>query len=476
MTSVRIDSWAVSQGTLTQSTFSLLLIGRGFGLRGLSYDVNRGEGVGADRFTVGLQSADGSAMAEAVSWVLLSPRRLEARFTLARPMAAGAYNVVIVDGGRVIAQASERLTTGRPAGPVLDGGGSLDATGVTAPGPRPDAGVAVDPDAGLDAGVPDSGAFAIDSPFRRPIMTDSPILWPASATIRVPVPHRDLVRSGESAADGADLVVLQGSSRLDMQFADIAALNTNALELIVRLRFDVRPGTDSGLMLYSGNPAVAGTVTDEVFAFVERFDVDLDMTNNDQTAWHNAGYWYVFGNDRTAWQPRDEVGSFTADGHPYENEHQTLATYRMSNVRTDRATPNTRYEMQLWLSGIMFDSEIVALAQHHRNDEPALAMPFAPQEYVTAPPDILEGYVERGQTVRWRGWRLTGGWDRYEQVRVMFEPRVDEPSIHLRHLSNGDPRDNAPDHSEVFVDDWWVRLAVYPEPRIWLGPPEHRMR
>ncbi|MEL6187477.1 MAG: hypothetical protein AAFU79_22900, partial [Myxococcota bacterium] len=256
------------------------LIGRGFGLEGIAFDLTRGRGEAAQgQFSARLLGPEGfTAEVPPENVSAFSPRRLNLRIRLPAPPPLGAYTVQLHLGDELAAEASNVL--------VLVG-----------PGDDSDAGVS-------DAEASDSGADAgiLGFSFRQAIEVTFPRAVPPGLTLRLPVPHAQLVAEG-ARADGRDLRVARGDTPLPFQWEDDRALGTDDLVMVVGLTSGFPAGPAEDLQLLFGSDERTAP-TDEVFLFAERFSEPLaPMATEVPDAWLQAPAWGPCPLDRSQNQP-----------------------------------------------------------------------------------------------------------------------------------------------------------------------------
>ena len=487
-TEVRIDDAPVIAGSLTTSEFELQVIGRGFGLQRVSYNVATGDGVGGTNgLEVELIVGPTRRAVLAQSVIVSSPRILRARFELSEPLSPGRYGLALWANGEILAERFSIIQVGDDvdAGPVDGGPGEDD----------PDTGTGLDGGAPLDAETPDTavvdggppdsglGPFLVDARYRRAIQAPTTTTYPAGATLIVSLDHAALVATAKSRPQGEDLRVYQGTTPLTFQFADRFALETDNLELVVRLDRDVPVGGDPSapLVLYYGNLEQSESVaSDAAFVFVERFgDLVVPFDPDDtEDSWYEAGEWALCDFDRPTMGPIP-VGFGTycvADQGGAGLTRQTLATPRLRDVRVSIGRPlGTRYEMRFWLAGRMTDgpADILYLSHHSTNRDFALTTEFPADAYDGYPLETLSFIDVDGDRRTVSGWRLPSVqflW--WAPVILRFDPVIDRPSLHLRYISTAP--NGTVESSVTIVDDWWVRLAMDPEPQVVLGAEEAR--
>lgn len=466
----------------TRPNLDFTVLGKGFGLSGLRIDLDDGTGnvagedlslrlIGAGAFEVTVPSQN---------ITLVSSRRMDVRVRLATPPPVGFYGLSLLEGEAIIAEARDVLE-------LVDGETVADA-GVSDMGPAPvDAGP---PDLGprdtgvvADLGSPDTGLPDSGTPFpagyarRRALVYELAAPAPAGVTLRVPIPHAQLVAAGQVRADAGDLLVYQGARPLSYQWEDVRKVGTDELVMVVALAETLPSGPSSGeLRLYYDQPMAANAPTDGIFAYSQRFDVPPSpIEGGNPAAWFLADSWIPCRFDRSVdavLPPGSPAGAICA-----------LDDIRANLVRQTMATPVAAlpplpggqvYEMRLWLAGRFVDGPRDVLYFSHGADNVSFDLtteippsdwsglvPSAPLTFTDiddAPRSVL-GWTFPPDRIQW--WREAVG---------RFNPmRTGGRSLHLRYIST---RDSDPPETVAAVDDWTVRVALDPEPSIALGPEE----
>jgi hypothetical protein len=476
-------------GDSASTAFELEIEGRGFGLTEVVYDVKSGTGTSsAADMSVRIVEPDGRN-ARVIGRRLiqvLSPRLLRVQVRLDTPLRPMEHGVELYAGETLVVEQNPafRVAGDTPTPDAGVDGGVLPDTGVPGPDADVDAGI---PDTGIseDAGPPDTGLppdsglgpFMGGYRFRRPLVVDTPVEAPAGATLLVPVNHAVLVAGNQAKADGSDLMVRQGADPLAFQWSDRVAVGTDGLVMVVKLARAVPVGGDPAdpLVLYYGDPLGNNPPTDAVFQFVERFaNAPAPVAQGNDSAWWAPQDWYHCPWDRP--QENTDVGYNGAvcvqDADGGASQRRTLSTPRAAGI-SNAPGANLTYEMSLWLAGSSPDgnSDMFYFAYGPDND--------TYQATTVLPPDAWRGYLPSGsltfQEINGANRTVVGGWNLpptqtwWQRATARFTPTVDRPSLHLRNVSN---RNGS--NAFIGVDDWWVRLAVEPEPQVSLGPEEAR--
>ncbi len=488
-------------GNTASPSFQLEVLGRGFGLGNFQYNLGSGAGTAtvADMRLQIFNSA--GALLHTVPKRLISlesTRKLMAQISLSTALVPGVYRVTLLQTDMADASLEAGFeVSGIPIDPI-DGGadaGALDFGDKTPdfgiPGddtgmPPPDTGVPADmgppvdlgpPDMGVppDLGPPDSGLgpFQGNYQHRRYVQVGSTVDAPADVTIKIPIPHADLVTAGQSKDDGTDLALYQGPDRLDHQWDDRFALNTNGLVMVARLQRGITTGGNPAdpLVLYYGDPAATNAPTDAVFTFVERFAAPLN-----ENTWFINSSWGHCNADRPVEEtvPVNHSFCFVETQNANAPVRRSIASPTGTGLLS--APPaNTTYEMSTWLSGGMLNTpqEVVYFSYGPDNtnfDQTVVPLPgeylgFAPSQPITFAE--INGFGNRTLT----GWTFptTPVW--WLRSLLRFTPTINQPSLHFRRVSLID--DNQ-DGSFFILDDWWIRLSLNPEFAPTLAPPESR--
>jgi hypothetical protein len=470
-------------GDPTSTRFELSIEGRGFGLGAVSFDLAAGAGTAtAAALALRVVRPPGLALDLAADALTLeSPRRLRAEVRLDRPLERGLYGVELRAGTTLLAALEAAFVVADPAAPASDGGASPD--GSPADAGAPDA--AADPDAGdLDAGAaPDTGVapdaglgpFLGDHRFRRPVQVEAAARLPAGTTVLVGVPHATMVASGVARSDGLDLAVRQGPDLLPFQWDDRARLGTDDLAMVVRLARDLEPGTP--LALYFGAPAGGSVTDDRVFEWSERFQAELPTNEaGNDLAWYRASNWVHCPFDRPTESVLPGNGAYcVVDRTPANLVRQTMSTPRVLPV-SSLLPRGLTYELSFWLAGRLLDgpADILYLSYFTSNRDFDRTVTFEDAAYRGFVPNAALAFDE----INGSGRRRVRGWafppdqvQWWRRVTVRFRPDLDRPSFHLRHISTDN---GASDLSFVALDDWTIRRAAEPEPRVTLGATETR--
>lgn len=481
-------------GDSASTAFELDIEGRGFGLSTINYDVAAGTGT-SSTVDLGLRiSRQNGANAQVFrrrSVIVQSPRLIRATIRLDQGLVPGIYRLELLRGQVTVAEnpaAFEVLSDLPPSDGGVDGGPSPDTGMIPDAGPldagpdggSPDSGPG---DVGVDAGPPDTGIpdsglgpFVGNYGFRRSVNVGSTVLVPAGATLVIPVPHATLVAQMKSEADGRDLRVYQGTTPLDFQWADRFSVNTDALEIVVRVARDIPPGGAAldPIAVYYGDPNASNAAGDGVFEFVERFDAPVTpIQPGDDTAWFKADAWDhcnaahgtdapLANGDNQAYCAFDRSGNLA---------RSSLATPRQLQVRAAPGA-NLIYEMNIWFAGQTPDTneDLVYFSYGADNEtfDQTLEVPptswrgFSPNNQVT-----FQDVNNQNRTVD--GWNFTPNAVQWWQRSLLrFVPSVDQPSLHFRFIST----DNSSNAGVTVIDDWWIRVTVEPAPSITLGPEE----
>jgi len=282
--------------------------------------------------------------------------------------------------------------------------------------------------------------------FRRPI-TIAGTSSVAGVTARIPIPHAAIVAEGKSRADGRDLAIYRGPSRLDTQWDDAAKIGTDDLMLVVRL-----PPRSPGLLyLYYGDPLGSEQRTDRVFELAERFDAPL-------RSWTN-GWDMLACADRVS--PLIAIGSAcTTDATPTDT-----VTLRALVAPGFLRASDTTYEVSAHFGGGMAEpSDVVYLAESNSGS----VIPAA--SYVENHPDTALTYTEAGMVRTSTGWHrpIGASWTR---TRLRFIPRSARPRLVFRYVS---PPPADVGQTQVLLDDVTVRRVSEPELAVTLGAEQHR--
>ena len=479
VTPVEITRIDVTAGEVSSTRFTLAVHGRGFGLGDVKFDTgeNAGSADSASNLGFQLSNAAGTARRFGSSFVdVFSPRRLDARVELTAPLPPGRYAFALLRETATetltLAVRTDIFVVEGPPGP--DGGtpGRDAGPNPTADAGLPEAGV---PDTGTpDAGIPDSGIPAL-GPFigafqyRAQVIVTATVPAPAGTTVRVPVNHGTLVATGRARADGADVVVAQGSQILNATWDDTAAVNTDAAALIVALAEALPPGgnPERPLLLYYGDPDATFARTDEVFVFAERFEEDPSTQGG---TWSTSRWFHC--NEQYPIVPGDPV----TGNHAYcvfddavGLLRASLATPALNLVQAPG--PGLVYEMSFHVAATQnANSDDILYLAHFSNNmgfDQTVEFPLsAYAEFVPRDTLTFEDTDNLPRTVT--GWRFPPVFEGWPRVRLLFRPVFAPVSFHLRFVSPGGA-------SGLFValDEWWVRQRIR-SVRVDLGPEEAR--
>ena len=472
------------EGASGATQFDLILIGRGFGLSEVTYDIDEASG-SATAYDYQVRVLDQFGQVHAVSSgasvTIRSPNEILTTITRTTPLEPGVYGVdisLVGVNGAALAQLTEAFEVSGEAPPDagfprMDMGLPGRDAGVVDAAPRPDTG---SPDTGVDAGPPDLGMPDTGPPdlglgpwegafqYRRQIAVRNPTNAdsPNGVTIRVPVDHQSLVVANQSKPDGADLALYLDGVRLEHQWGDREAVGTDALTLIARLPRQIPPGplNNPPLLLYFGDPNLEVPRSEGVFAVAERFDANINWREN---AW---------GRD-CAGRGNNMRGAYCVDDGGSGNTRRTLAS-PIQQVLVDTLAPNEVYEWGLWIAGSMQGAtDLLYLAYGNSQTNYANTTLFDDVAFVDRPPDASATFDEQGGGQRTaRGWRFPpppGA--EWEQTRVRFVPAFSEPSIHVRFVSMDDTSDN---DTLVAIDDLTIRRALNPDFEVSEGPIDAR--
>ena len=475
-------------GDATTTAFELEIEGRGFGLTEVVYDVPAGTGT-SSAATLNLRIVENDGQNGRVigrrQIQLLSPRLLRVQVRLDSPLRPTEYGVELYDAETLVVDKNPAFRVPGDAPPPdagIDGGISPDTgvftdadvdAGVPDTGVEPDAGP---PDTGLP---PDSGLgpFVGGYRFRRPLVVDTAVQAPADATLLVPVPHAAWVTGNQAKADGSDLMVRQGADVLPFQWSDRFAVGTDALVMVVKLLRAVPPGGDPAdpLVLYYGDPLGNNPPTEAVFQFVERFAQPLTpLQQGNDNAWWAAEDWTY-----CTWDRPLEVTNVPTSGAVCVRDddggaaqRRTLSSPRLAGLNSAPGA-NLIYEMSLWLAGRNPDgaSDMFYFSYGPDTDSYQLTTVLPPSAWSGYIPSASLTFTEINGANRTvvGGWQLPVAQTWWQRAIARYVPTVDRPSLHLRNVSNQNGSDEY-----IAIDDWWVRLAVEPEPLISLGPEEAR--
>lgn len=499
-------------GDPTTPRFVLRLLGRGLALTGLTYDLSTSTGSAEVELRLVIvheeRSEEITVLGEQIT--VLSPRRLDAE-VLQGPLAPGRYGVRLFAGAasEPIAEAADAFEVRDPSGEGSDGGVPLDGEplDVDENAKTPDADVsndagpggdategdagdgddAAEGDAGdgddaaegdaapPDAGVrPDSGlgAFVGAFQFRREVLVGNASTGPAPAgtTLKVSIPHAELVARGQARADAADVVLYYGASALERQWEDAAKIGTDELVMIIEIPAEVPIGAVSGstpLVLYFGDPNTQIAPTDAVYLFAEHFTSPLPG------AW-GVRDWYRCDLDRSINGTSPAPGAYCVEDQGSNPTRITLSSPNLSPL-TDALPANQVYEISFWLNGLMVNqtNDLIYFAygpSSSRFDNTTL---LATSSYVEFPPNGQVSFDETNNAGRRtvQGWRFPTTRQWWTRARARFRTGVNAPSLHLRFISD-DGNDNGA--TIVGVDDYAIRLALEPELEAVLGPIEIR--
>jgi hypothetical protein len=490
----------VPEPNAAQRDFRLKVVGRGFGLKSVQFDLSKREGL-VSTSSLALDIKLGGDVIKRIDRVELeSTQVLYAQVTLDRPLTMGLYDVALLEGGTEIALKPEAFFAPGENGELPDGGpgdanlekdgapldgdierdADVDAGDAGDVGAPDDGGVVVPDDGGPidadtpDVGTPDSGLgpFPGAYGYRRLISPNNTVLAPANVTIEIPIPHATMLADGTASnADGSDLAIYQGADRLAHQWRDEFVLGTDQLVIVARLVRDLPIGgseTDP-LVLYSSDPNATPAVTDAVFEFSERFFAPVPGT------WYEANNWGHCNLDRPIEATTNPNGSYCAiDASASNLARQTLGT---PNLAVLQSAPGADlvYEQSVWLAGRMIDgpADIIYFAYGPQ--------PNVFDNTINPPVTAYAGFVPNAQLTfqdtdnqprTADGWRFPPDviqW--WQRMTLRWTPTIDAPSLHFRHISTNA---NASTSSFAAIDDWTVRLALEPDFAPVLGPVEPR--
>lgn len=490
------------------SSFTLDIHGRGFALKGVSYRLDDGQGetpTGSVVVQIAHAESGRTYRSKPDDTKLLSPQEVTARFVLQNEsLETGTYDLLIllalpdVPEQETVAEKDSAFEvaltpTGPDAGPSDLGPVDVDL------GPRPDLGPAdagSDPDGGpspdadpadgepldlADLGPADGGANPDAEPpdnglgpfidaygYRQTVILTNPNASPTplDVTVRIPVPHADLILAGRAKADASDIAVYDGIMRLEHNFDDRMAVGTNNLALIVRLPFSV--ATTHTLALYFGDPSVAVPLSDAVYVMVERFDAALPGT------WYNAGNWTRNCFGRNVATPSDIA--LCCQDSTANPTRRTIASPRITGIRDVSNTPiYLSYEISFWLAGRMDEAaDLLYFAYSNTTDNFAGAILLPDGLYGAYPPNASTTFQEVNnlgpRTVN--GWRMPAGSNLpFTQTVARFVPNIDQPSLHFRFIS---PNGSNAGATLVGMDDLSVRRVLEPNFGLSLGTVEAR--
>lgn len=468
-------------GVAAPPSFELDLLGHGFGLRGLTFNLAQGRGTATTALRTEIVSRRGlvPAEVEATRTTLRSSTQLEVEVTLRAPLPADSYGVRLYVTGETapiaelpIAFLVDETTPPADAGARPDAPASApDATTVgadaTGPADAGDPGDAFFFDASDpgDVGPADSGlgAFLGSFGFRQRIIlqNNSGAEAAAGVTFRLNVPHQFLVASGRSRSDGADLAIALDGQILPHAFENPLQVGQPDLYLIVRVPVAVPVGTPNlALALYYGDPNRALTVSDSVFELAERFSNALPG------GWQDA--WMARCNDRVlqAAQPLGSLCTTDANANP---TRRTLGTPNVAALRST-GPANEIYELAAFVGGVMQESnsDLLYFAYSNNTMNFAGSVLVPTTSYLDFPPKAQLTFLENTNAQRnVEGWRFAAN-QPFTLTRARFRPTVyDQPSLHFRYISaNG----SNPGGTLVGLDDLTVRRAVEPELGVALDP------
>lgn len=474
-------------GDPASTEFELEVEGRGFGLHSVSYDLSSGTGTSSTvdlSIRISRQNGSDARIFRGAALTVQSPRLLKVALKLDQALVAGIYRLELMRELDVLAEeatAFEVMGDAPPKDAGVDAGSPAD-TGVPNGDGGPldtGAGDTGAPDTGPpDSGEPDSGLgpFVGNYAYRRSVNLTSGVEIPAGATIVVPVPHATLIAEAKAQPDGRDLRVYQGSTPLEFQWADTVALATDGLEIVARVARPIPVGGTPGdaLALYYGDPAATNTPGDGVFLFIERFEAPISpVSQGNDTAWFKADNWVHCNGQHgiDAVLPNGDNHAYCALDRSGGLARSTLATPRQTQMSPTPGA-NLIYEMSLWMAGQTPDNleDLTYFSYGADNETFPGTVELPPAAWQGLLPDgQLTFQDNNGQNRLVNGWRFTPGaiqW--WQRTRARFVPTIDQPSLHFRFVST----DNSSNNGAVLIDDWWVRLAVQPEPVIVLGEEE----
>lgn len=470
-------------------SFKLNVAGHGFGLDGVTYHVGQSLGVteAPRALRVEIRKRDGTIPAEInrASLKIVSPTALIVTVDLGSMLPADTYDLLLFgDGAEAIAEKRPAFeVTSVSDGPILDATPPRDAA--ARPDAAGDAGALdAEPDAGggdpRDAGFLDAtaradsglGPFPTAARFRRPItlINDTGLASPVDVTVRIPVPHAQMLAAGESSMSGVDLAVYLGAIELPYWIEDRALVGTDRLELIVRLPVAIAPGVTSNLALYS-DPMLAATTppTEAVYLFVERFDADFPaFTPGNRGQWNDR--WLLDCEDRL--RPQQPQSRCTSDDTALVR--RSVASPAILGMSSTPAA-NEIYEVVAFLRGSMQspnDLLYFAIGPDNEAWDRTTTLPDGAYDPAFAPNAQLSFTEIDNRTRTERGYRFPPPpGQAFARMRARLVPATANAHLHFRFVSADQAVNPA---SVVSLDDLSVRRALNPDFRVSLGPVEPR--
>lgn len=479
-----IDQVTVDGDPRTEE-FSLKISGRGFTTE-LNYDLSTrlGESAPALRVEVYNELMEKVA-ADRNSVELVSPQLITADIKSA--LAAGVWGVRIFDGREVLTETDNGF---RVPGPDVE----LPDTGIVNEDPDggvvinpdaevidPDGGVIINPDAEIiDGGAPDTGIrpdsglgpFVGNYQFRQLISLTNPTAAdaPANTTVVIPIAHGMLSAMSMSKADATDISIYLGNTQLQFQWDDHTKIGTNDLAMVAKLPSPILPGVHMGapLVLYFGDPNASIGTTDTVYVFAERFANQLP--NN----WQVSEDWGRCPLDRPVEMNTIE-GSYCATDNNDLPTRRTLASPRIGAIGVAGTAANQKYEVSLWLAGVMIDQAddmfYFAFGPDVTNFHNTTLIPAA--QWIGFQPNV-SGFTfteTTGNNRTAEGWRLNATPEWWKRAQARFVSPHNQTSLQFRFLS----KDNVDNEATVVaVDDVTVRVALDPDFTVVPGPIEAR--
>lgn len=471
------------EGDPRSEEFSLKIAGRGFATE-LSYDLSTRQGASAPALRVEVyNNLDERFAADRNSVELISPQLITADLTT--PLETGVWGVRIYDGRDKLAELDEGfrvepLDGMEPDSGVveedLDGGVIINDDAEVIAG---DAEVMDGPPPVIDGGIPDTG-IPVDSglgPFignyqyRQHIALTNPTVAesPVNTTVVIPVAHAMMTAAMMSKADGTDISIYLGATQLYYQWADVAKLGTDELQMVAKLPSPILPGAHAGdpLVLYFGDQAANIAPSDAVYTFVERFDAQL---NNWQVSddWGRCPFNHPL-------EIETILGAYCADDNNDNPTRRTLGSPRIAAISSTGVAANQKYEVSLFLAGVMIDQadDMMYFAFGPQSAQYHNTTLIQPADWVGFQPNVTGFTFEEttGNDRTESGWRLAALPEWWKRATGRFVTPHALTSLHLRFLSK-DGEDNAA--TKVAVDDLTVRIALDPDFTVVPGPIEAR--
>ncbi len=476
-------------GDPSQVNFELSIEGRGFGLTSLQYNLNEGTGASQPaQLTIALLSATGRLHVIPRSDITLnSPQKMMVRIKLGQPLGPGLYGLELMLADQAVSKLDPAFEVKGPQQADMGVGdlslpprdlGMPEDTGTSTQTPPLDGGL---PDAEpaetgpVDMGMPNDWIGA--HRFRQRITVAYNQTITAGTTLRIPIPHDQLVSAGRSRADAKDLIIYHGTQPLSFQWEDRFAVGTSNLAMIVSLSRDLLPGVN--LVLYYGDLQANNATTDGIFAMSERFEIPVSpVMQGDAMSWFQADNWLHCNLNRpeqrfldSSTEPR---GAYCGIDRTSGNlVRQTLSTPKQQGLQP--LGPGLAYEMSIWMAGRMIDGDAdilyFAMGADNSNFDRTQQLPDTAFSGFVPNADLRFREIDdRNRTVR--GWRFPQNqiqW--WQQVKARFNVSEAAPSLHFRHVSTDSDNSTA---SFAAIDDWWIRLSLDPEPAATLAPVEVR--